>query len=378
MSDMTTTSLRENLRDLLEQKRNSGPSGLLSFYQDVEENLRKHYPSSLFRYRTCSANHIEALRQRQIWLSYPVAFNDPYDVLVFFDIAAKVHELRESNGTIAERLGALFGGMANDAESCELQKKIVAEINNLPSDLKRKSEEKLKKEICKLEATCSEFSNEFRRILREDSHLRIACFSETVTNPPMWAHYSDNGKGFAIEYKTNFLRSICHKNATNKICVSKSCPDFQTNCRNRYAGHLFPVIYSNQRYDFSAAAWKIFLAIVISSASPEDRMKLSSAAMSEDSTIYHKLSLIKSEAWRYENEWRVVAQAPGAENHISFICDPVAVYLGTNIDPKDKREILEIVAYNNQTYDGHKVSVYMMKVNFQNKNNELEVGEKLC
>ena len=373
MSDMPTTSLRENLRDLLEQKRNSGSSGLLSFYQDVEEKLRKHYPSSLFRYRTCRANHVEALRQRQIWLSNPMTFNDPYDVLVFFDIAGKVHELRKSNGTITEELGALLGRMTNDAELCELQKKIVMKINNLSSDLKRELEETLK-----LEATYSEFSNEFQRILREYSHLRIACFSETVTNPPMWAHYSDNGKGFAIEYKTNFLRSICHKNVTNKICASKSCPDFQTDCRNRYAGHLFPVIYSNQRYDFSVTAWKIFLTLVIPSVSLKDRMKLSSAVMSEDSTIYHKLSLIKSEAWRYENEWRVIAQAAEAEKHISFTCNPVAVYLGTNIAPKDKREILEIVAYNNQTYDDHKVSVYMMKVNFQNKNNELEVGEKLC
>lgn len=29
----------------------------------------------------------------------------------------------------------------------------------------------------------------------------IACFTESVTSPVMWAHYTDNHKGFAIEYR---------------------------------------------------------------------------------------------------------------------------------------------------------------------------------
>lgn len=252
---------------------------------------------------------------------------------------------------------------------------MVACVEALSGDHKHRLEQKLNNELSAFEAKKTHFSNDFKDILRNSSHLRIACFSETVINPPMWAHYADNGSGFAIEYKTDYLRSICHKNSQNKTCISRQCSDFTTNCPNRYAGHLFPVIYSHSRYDLSSVAWKIFLALVISSSLIGDKLKLSNEKLNEEPTIYHKLSLFKAESWKYENEWRLIAHAAESENHISFICDPVAIYLGSNISTDDEDKLLKIIDDNNNAFPDRKIPVYKMKVNFQNRKNELELED---
>src|ERR1039458_1919090 len=44
-----------------------------------------HIPTSLYKYREFSSNHIDALKKNVLWMSSPDRFNDPYDTTIHFD-----------------------------------------------------------------------------------------------------------------------------------------------------------------------------------------------------------------------------------------------------------------------------------------------------
>jgi len=67
--------------------------------------------------------------------------------------------------------------------------------------------------------------------------------------------------------------------------------------------------------------------------------------------------------------------ATESDEHISFNNDPVAIYLGADITSENRDTILKIIEDKNKLLS-KKISVYLMKVNFQNRNNEIEIEEK--
>lgn len=145
--------------------------------------------------------------------------------------------------------------------------------------------------------------------------VRVASFTETKDNQLMWSHYADSHMGFCIEY--NFKK---------------------VKLKNR--NFIFPVLYSEERYD---ATYDM---------------------INQNENNYVIPFFIKSDAWKYEKEWRVIYSSEGGaekEYNISFTQIISAIYLGVNANKNEgfdgiKREILD---WANKTG----IRVYQMRIN---------------
>ena len=90
--------------------------------------------------------------------------------------------------------------------------------------------------------------------MRRDRFTKIACFTEDVKSLYMWDQYADGYKGYALEYDfTNYLLQGC-----------LACPK-QQGCEqeNKNYSNLFPVIYSEKRYDATNNVINIILREVM-------------------------------------------------------------------------------------------------------------------
>lgn len=101
--------------------------------------------------------------------------------------------------------------------------------------------------------------------------FKVCCFSEIYNSILMWSHYSNNHKGFCIGYETSKIKTIT-KNS------------------------LFPVFYQDILFPL------------------EKTGKLN--------------SLIKFTDWKYEKEWRLIA------NETFLSMKPSKIYLGVKFDEK--------------------------------------------
>jgi len=91
--------------------------------------------------------------------------------------------------------------------------------------------------------------------------VKVACFTETPVNLPMWAHYADNHTGICLEYDTQRI----HKNLSNM---------------------LFPVKYVEKLLDIVMFAMR--------------------AVASESSNVLTYQCVQKLSDWSYEKEWRYI------------------------------------------------------------------------
>ena len=139
----------------------------------------------------------------------------------------------------------------------------------------------------------------------------VVCFSERVDSILMWSHYADNHKGFALGYD---LRPCLLPNSDNL--------------------GLFPVMYSEKRYDASELLYWFLCSLMKIPAHNQDMM----------SSI--KLLLYKSSDWAYEQEWRLINSTP--KDLFNGRAEPVmirpnSIYYGCRI-PHDKYTRLHEIA----------------------------------
>ena len=133
-------------------------------------------------------------------------------------------------------------------------------------------------------------------------NYRIACFSETLYNLPMWNHYANSHQGICLEYDTS---KFAYDDAIRK--------------------RLFPVFYQNKLPDLLETI---------------KNMDLQNLPI----TMFDYILIQKMKDWSYEKEWRLVLDfgqiARNAENisedywstgKIEFLTKPSKVYLGAKI-----------------------------------------------
>jgi len=133
--------------------------------------------------------------------------------------------------------------------------------------------------------------------------LRIACFSERLNSPPMWAHYADGHRGMCLEYDVK--------------AIAQAGPH----------GHsLYPVIYSPHVID-----WTPYFTIAM-----QDRSKL-------NPYVSLGAALYKNTDWSYEREWRlvVIAADPPFEAQIP---KPSAILMGLRASEASRDELARLAA----------------------------------
>ena len=133
--------------------------------------------------------------------------------------------------------------------------------------------------------------------------VRVVCLSEVYDSMLMWSHYAQNHTGFCIEY------------------------DFKES--DMLYKHLYPVIYTKDRYAVSKADM-----------------------LSENTEWIYKTTCRKSDVWSYEKEWRIVTanfnkvmpeklKCPNGKYVLDLKENIKAFYLGAKISENFKEEIIQ-------------------------------------
>jgi hypothetical protein len=279
----------------------------------------------LYRYYKLDADGyvLSALRHGKVTVSNPKIFNDPFDSLLYVDrekvraaqqlypperIINEVNSIREGNDPSPELDGVIQ----------ELFKRLAS----LP-------EEDVKKAL-----SCSPLQIEKNTSLLIDNViaylrglLRIACFSERCDSPLMWAHYADCGRGICVEYDVPTTGGLAHP--IKGLSSDRDC--FLS---------MFPVLYSNERYDATHIAEDLVLLLLAVEMRVENSCDFSKYDLLKDL----KLSLYKSKDWEYEREWRLFTWPflPTDPDRL-FIDKPqiTSVVLGHNMVDVQKESVLE-------------------------------------
>lgn len=290
------------------------PEEMIKAVLPIREAISEMMPERLFRFRRGDDDNIDAFEKDAIYAVTADSFNDPYDTLLKYDmegIRQYVGQVMSIEGL--EQLKAFFA-QGNDFidevkmmlpeeawASLKTGLQATEDLTTLKDRVETSKQQALSM-ISTLFPVLSSFSKRFST---------IACFSEDVKSILMWSHYADSHKGFALEYDFR--------------------PTFTMPLER---GVLYPVVYSDERYDASLyITWQFLHVLGFHSKNP-------------DITAYSKVALHKSSVWAYEREWRIID--PGPHDVLNpkptvIHYKPVAIYYGENI-PGDKLERLHEIA----------------------------------
>jgi hypothetical protein len=259
-------------------------------------DLIKHrnMPSRLYKFRRFCDQHKHALQAGVLWRTAPCKFNDPYDSVVYFDTSRLPIEDMDYSALCAE-LKAIETNRASwrpkptthpISRKEWFEKHLFNRVQKEEADFLRKTNEVAWRRV--QEESVKQMSDAVR------SGYSVICFAGDVTSVLMWSHYSQDHRGFCIEYD---LR----KNNLGRLC--------------------YPVFYRKKLTDFTRYVLKENI---------EDCNNLFG--------IY--ASLLKSDEWSYEQEWRIVlplgksSEGPSIEGP-ECMPKPTAIILGALVDPKD-------------------------------------------
>lgn len=244
-----------------------------------------------------------------LFLSPPDSFNDPYDC----DFIVDNSFLNEpaARGICYESL--LTMQTLSDEEKQDIRKN-KQKIMNTPS-LRDALETVLHAEVSTdIEATLMKIVNDsFQDVKKE---FRVLCFSELNDSILMWSHYAHNHAGFCIEYDFN-------------------------------SGHLKSLL---KRVQYS-----------------QDRHCIAGSFANKDSVTanaeIYNATLHKSDVWKYEKEWRLVAKptqlsvilGPRGKYALNLANYMTSVYLGAKVSEAYKQQICE-------HFKGTKIKIYQMQM----------------
>lgn len=286
----------------------------------ISHALVEMMPDKLFRYRNCSEMSVEAFENDKVYALTADMFNDPYDMLLRFDIEAVKNMFNSllSNESFYRLKDVLGKGKTLpdivkqnfDQENISLIKNIVLSITN---------DSEIDSFVSNRRNEVMDMVDLYFPLLATFVNKRtatISCFSETIKSVTMWSHYADYHKGFVLEYD---LRPT----------LSNGIPNVG----------IYPVIYDDKRYDGTQyILWEFLRMLGVKLPNP-------------DTLSYIKCALHKSSQWEYENEWRLIDSNLRdniiSENKTWVSLKPTAIYYGTNISSDNKNRLHSIAQGKN-------------------------------
>lgn len=289
------------------------PEDIQTMTRPVSEAISEMMPKRLFRYRAFNDRSVVAFQNDVIYAVTADKFNDPYDTLVRYDLEGVERWVNTVMNT--ETLGQMKTWFAQGwnlpnevnhiltSEITDVVKMALSSIEDI-KDFEERIEETRKRMISMIETYFPILSETAKR------YSAIACFSENVDSILMWSHYADSHKGFALEYDFR--------------------PTLERPIKN--VG-LFPVVYSQERFDISDYIAWAFLRII------------GFPAKMPDISASIKNALWKSDVWAYEKEWRMIDSTPRDitdEKASTIHYKPVAIYYGRHMSGDDKRQLHEV------------------------------------
>lgn len=359
------------IRDVFSLKKGSQDSFSKIIFKNPEliNSKKDKIPETLFKFYAPTSNNILDVRKKRLWLSHPNSFNDPLDcnvgvdyenyeqhsLLRHIDKTGFVEESNSLNGFTEEDYTRIANSKPGFVTNWMSDKReYSSEINKISTN---KSED-FRKKIFEIRRNINKEVNKKIKEIRA-INIRVASFSNFNSNyiPPgrndfkrmiqMWAHYSDNHKGFCVEYDISSLKpeNILKKHDIENGRESISPED---NIDLLIFAGLFPIIYDSYRVNIP-------------------RTKLEKVTLDKDDNlinkngideILYKTFLTKSTKWSYENEWRIIIDGSLSSYFDNKIPFPFIkhIYLGCRMEPKIIDDLIEIA-------DELNVEVSLMELN---------------
>ena len=301
--------------------------------------ISERIPSRLYKYRNFCDNHLSAFFKDQIWVSTAQGMNDGFDARLYFNKKECV-DLYERQTSI-DSIKAFITKMRNDSSFREKVSRMpgAAEVIQnayLPEDLISQSIEDSKSRLTPIILNMLEHLP----VITQQS-MKFCSLSETVTSASMWGQYSDNERGFCIEYDFRDSGNTYFTPEGTEVTTS-----------------LYPMIYREERYKVPTVfinylmQYRQYFENAVNSgsyASAEDiRSHLDNSLKCPDNLMSTKIALYKSLEWQYEKEWRVFCNAVddvlfNQSSHGCIIKKPTAVYLGRRVSEVNEK-ILRMLA----------------------------------
>ena len=254
----------------------------------------------IYRFRTASNYSIQELMTDDLTLSSADTFNDPYDISVGFNLNQAYESLKNDELFISNLAVA----------TAEMRSKTVDErIKYLKST----------KGLHVVKAFINYLFSEFIHVIK--TKLLIGCFTPNYFSEPMWAHYANDGSGFAVGYDQTEIENSIKKSKAYRV------------------GDLFnDVIYNNLTHDLTpnlitAIKKKMNDGISLQTLSP-DTVIDDSFFKIDDGKAYDSI-LYKKKEWEYEKEKRLVIhdiQLKGNAHVCVASITPKLVILGEKIN----------------------------------------------
>ncbi|MEL4385480.1 DUF2971 domain-containing protein [Shewanella xiamenensis] len=267
----------------------------------------KHIPQRLFKYRTFGKYSLDNLKNNTLWCCKASQFNDPYDSSFFFqyhpDTLANNH-LKNAHGLYTNDEIATIKGSSDPLMT--IAEIISAKSHNCPAP--EKVHDILLGKNFNIEQV-----KQINQYIKNGPN--ICSLSERVDSTLMWSHYTDEHKGFVMEY------------------------DFSELDRESGLGRLvWPVIYEDRLFDASN-----YFEVGLNGGAASNMMGIVS-------------SMHKAKDWEYEHEWRLILMNGFSEPAGNKPSPSVkAIYLGAKMLPRNKTRLINIAIEK-------KIPVYEMKL----------------
>lgn len=259
-----------------------------------------HMPDKLYKYRSFSENHKQALCHSVLYSSLPTSFNDFVDTNLIISEEAQCKMTQKVYNSFRNKFGFPRAKVTTNKQFLEivaesLQKNARENAEDFPASILQMLNKKMDDEV-------------FRIIENRQNQIRsiysVCCFSADNKSTLMWAHYAESNQGFCVEY--NFKKE------------GIMADDVEL---------MFPVLYK-----------------------PDARMMINDIDDTDSSYMMYAAT-VKDVQWQYEQEWRRLYL--GNETGPKPMPMPTAIYLGPRVKPEDQEWM--------RNFCGDKIKIYKMR-----------------
>ena len=266
-------------------------------------------PKHLYRFRPVTINSLESLRTNTMYFSTADYYDDPFDSYSYIDWDYVSKQLQDAY---------------NDTTKLQTMAKSIQETFNIPADNIITA---IKNTPFDQWISCSTTILEESRKEIQKRQLSI-CFTEQCNNEVLWLKYASNHKGFALEYHIS--------------------DDFLSINDSITPSHyfLYPIYYSNQKYDASEYAKNVAYQLLAMYSHPF----LKSYILYNLPVLnwhYERIGLIKHKCHEHDKEWRilypVIMPSPEIEKQRPKMeRKPSSVIIGVRTGISEKKLIISL------------------------------------
>ncbi|WP_461672522.1 DUF2971 domain-containing protein [Priestia megaterium] len=285
---------------------------------------QQNIPRSLYKCRSVDDYSIENLRNDIMRFNPANKMNDPYDSALTLN--KKIYRDVAKNELVSylPQIMKKFNINMTEGELKDIKNKGFFDIykhvlRHIP-EVNKDEETLIQVAEQRYNSVVEDYDKKLKNLVESAQKLvLISCFSEKNNSMLMWSHYTNNHKGFCLEY--NFIKP-------DNILFNPAITET-----------LHPIIYRDELFDIArymkteGLIGEIYLMYIIAYA-----------------------SMIKSTEWSYEKEWRLI-EIPSEEMdglNLPFF-QPESIYLGARINDVDKQMLIEIGCEK-------KIPVFQMKM----------------